>query len=150
MSLPLRNSISLGLLEKDAVVGIFSTGIDQVVEVSESLQYYNRGENLLRNVGIPQGYSHVSAAGTVNLVDQQDNCLVLEVHAWIGKSMSTYRFEAKLNQFAERDIERSRHNTVEPLILDNGSAALVVDNYSLTLNGASVVHASISGILFTP
>ncbi|MDY6301675.1 MAG: DUF4153 domain-containing protein [Bacteroidales bacterium] len=141
---------TLGLLEKDAVVGIFSTGIDQVVEVSESLQYYNRGENLLRNVGIPQGYSHVSAAGTVNLVDQQDNRLVLEVHSWIGKSMSTYRFEAKLNQFAERDIERSRHNTVEPLILDNGRAALVVDNYSLTLNGASVVHASISGILFTP
>ena len=139
---------TLGLLEKDAVVGPYSRSVDQADEVSEALRYYNNEENLLRSVEIPQGYSRMSAVHTIELVEQQGNHLVLEVNAWIGETMSTYRFEALLNQFAERDVERSRHHTVEPLILSNGNAALVVDDYSLTLSGTSVSYANISGILF--
>ena len=90
----------------------------------------------------------MSAVHSIELVEQQGNHLVLEVNAWIGETMSTYRFEALLNQFAERDVERSRHHTIEPLILSNGNAALVVNDYSLTLSGTSVSYANISGILF--
>ena len=139
---------TLGLLEKDAVVGPYSRSVDQVDEVSQALRYYNNEENLLRSVEIPQGYSRMSAVHTIELVEQQGNHLVLEVNAWIGETMSTYRFEALLNQFAERDVERSLHHSVEPLILSNGNAALVVDDYSLTLSGTSVSYANISGILF--
>jgi hypothetical protein len=55
-----------------------------------------------------------------------------------------------LNQFVERDIERNHHNSVEPLILDNGDVVLIVDNLSLTRSQqGTVTYASISGILFT-
>jgi hypothetical protein len=76
--------------------------------------------------------------------------MVLDVHAWITATVTTYRFEAMLNQFVERDIERNHHNSVEPLILDNGDVVLIVDNFSLTRSQqGTVTYASISGILFT-
>lgn len=104
----------------------------------------------MRNVAIPHGYTHVCAVQGVDFVKQNGNRMVLDVHAWITATVTTYRFEAMLNQFVERDIERNHHNSVEPLILDNGDVVLIVDNFSLTLSQqGTVTYASISGILFT-
>jgi hypothetical protein len=103
----------------------------------------------MRNARIPHGYAHMSAVNDVELVEQRGNLLVLDVHDWIVETISTCRFEATLNQFVERDAERSHYNSVEPLILDNGSEALVVEDYSLSLQNDSVNHISVSGILLT-
>ena len=142
---------TLGLIQKDAVVGFMDShrgGI--VVSEDSSMRFYNNSENLMRNVAIPHGYTHVCAVQGVDFVKQNGNRMVLDVHAWITATVTTYRFEAMLNQFVERDIERNHHNSVEPLILDNGDVVLIVDNFSLTRSQqGTVTYASISGILFT-
>ena len=103
----------------------------------------------MRNVLIPDGYARMNAIQGVELVEQRGNSLVLDVNAWIGDEVTTYRFETTLNQFVERDVERNHNRRVEPLLLDNGNAVLVVDHFSLTLHDRTVSYANISGILFT-
>ena len=143
---------TLGLVTKDAVVGPFHRSTDEAAETptaSQALRYYNSSDNLMRNVLIPKGYAHMSAIQGVELVEQRGNSLVLDVNAWIGDEVTTYRFETTLNQFVERDVERNHNRRVEPLLLDNGNAVLVVDHFSLTLHDRTVSYANISGILFT-
>ena len=142
---------TLGLIQKDAVVGFMDSHRGgTVVSEDSSMRFYNNSENLMRNVAIPHGYTHVCAVQGVDFVKQNGNRMVLDVHAWITATVTTYRFEAMLNQFVERDIERNHHNSVEPLILDNGDVVLIVDNFSLTRSQqGTVTYASISGILFT-
>ena len=143
---------TLGLVNKDAHVGSFSTdrGVDYSVVMDDtSLRYYNNSENLMRNIQVPDGYTHMTAVQGVELVDQHGIRVVLDVHAWMTANVTTYRFETTLNQFIDRDIERNHHDSVEPLILDNGDAAMLVEQFSLTLQGDSVTHVGISGILFT-
>ena len=143
---------TLGLVAKDAVVGPFHRSADEAAETpvaTEPLRYYNNNDNLMRNVLIPDGYARMSAIQGVELVEQRGNSLVLDVNAWIGDEVTTYRFETTLNQFVERDVERNHNRRVEPLLLDNGNAVLVVDHFSLTLDDRTVSYANISGILFT-
>ena len=143
---------TLGLVAKDAVVGPFHRSTDEAAETpvaTEPLRYYNNSDNLMRNVLIPDGYARMSAIQGVELVEQRGNSLVLDVNAWIGDEVTTYRFETTLNQFVERDVERNHNRRVEPLLLDNGNAVLVVDHFSLTLHDRTVSYANISGILFT-
>ena len=143
---------TLGLVARDAVVGPFHRSTDEAAETptaSQALRYYNSSDNLMRNVLIPKGYAHMSAIQGVELVEQRGNSLVLDVNAWIGDEVTTYRFETTLNQFVERDVERNHNRRVEPLLLDNGNAVLVVDHFSLTLHDRTVSYANISGILFT-
>ncbi len=142
---------TLGIVDKDALVGSIHSGRDVGDAVIEdaSLRYYNNSENLMRNIPVPDGYKHMTAVQGVEFVEQHGNRIVLDVHAWMTESVTTFRFEATLNQFADRDIERNHHNSVEPLILDNGDAAMLVEQFSLSLHGGNVAHVGISGILFT-
>ena len=142
---------TLSVIGKDVIVGKMGNSMADTLVVTQdnTLRYYNNSENLLRNVPVPQGYDRMNAVQGVELVEQHDNRLVLDVNAWIADRVSTYRFEATLNQFAERDIDRNHSNSVEPLILDNGHEALLVDQYSVTLSGSEVTYLSVSGILFT-
>jgi hypothetical protein len=82
----------------------------------------------------------------VVLIEQDGNRLVIDV---ISSEVQRFRFEVTINQFAKRDINRNDHDNVEPLILDNGNAAFVVDYFSVSIRNNSVSQPSISGILFT-
>ena len=142
---------TLGVVGKDAIVGTMERnelpgGIVEKVKGND-LHYYNSKDNLLTRVSVPQGYSHMESVDDAVLVEQQGNRLVFEViSVAYGEK---YRFEASLNQFAERDVDRNHHESVEPLILDNGNVVFVVDYFSMSVHDNSVVYPSMSGILFT-
>lgn len=140
-----------GLVGKDAIVGTLDKkrGIAEEGETGSDLQYYNNKNSLLTSVSVPQGYSHMENVDDVVLVEQRGNLLVLDAVSRAVDDVKKYRFEVTVNQFAERDADRNHKERVEPLILDNGSAALVVDYFSLSIHNDSVVYPSISGILFT-
>jgi hypothetical protein len=142
---------TLGVVGKDAIVGTMernelSGGIVEKVKGND-LHYYNSKDNLLTRVSVPQGYSHMESVEDAVLVEQQGNRLVFEVISVADGEK--YRFEASLNQFAERDVDRNHHESVEPLILDNGNVVFVVDYFSMSVHDNSVVYPSMSGILFT-
>ena len=142
---------TLGVVGKDAIVGTMDRdevpgGIVEKVK-GKDLHYYNSKDNLLTRVSVPQGYSHMESVEDAVLVEQQGNRLVFEVISVADGEK--YRFEASLNQFAERDVDRNHHESVEPLILDNGNVVFVVDYFSMSVHDNSVVYPSMSGILFT-
>lgn len=141
----------LGLVGKDAIVGtmdVISVQEDTVATVQE-LHYYNNKDYLMTRMSVPQGYTHMENIDDIVLVEQQGNRLVFDVVSKVGDEVSRYRFEAALNQFVERDADRNNHNSVEPLILDNGNAAFVVGYFSLTVRNNVLTYSSVSGILFT-
>lgn len=142
---------TLGLLGKDAIVGTLDKmrGDSADGGSGSDLHYYNNKNSLLTSVGVPQGYSHMENVEDVVLLEQRDNLLVLDVVSRAVDEVKKYRFEVTVNQFAERDADRNHNMRVDPLILDNGNAALVVDYFSLSIHNDSVVYPSISGILFT-
>jgi hypothetical protein len=142
---------TLGLVGKDAIVGTLDKkrGIAEEGGTGSDLQYYNNKNSLLASVALPQGYSHMENVDDVVLVEQRGNLLVLDVISRAVDEVKKYRFEVTVNQFAERDADRNHKERVDPLILDNGNAALVVDYFSLSIHNDSIVYPSISGILFT-
>ena len=144
---------TLGLIDKDAVVGTMERDVMRLDDASGkagvSLNYYNYKEHLLSRISIPQGYSHMESVDDVVLIEQDGNRLVIDVISSASSEVQRFRFEVTINQFAKRDINRNDHDNVEPLILDNGNAAFVVDYFSVSIHNNSVSQPSISGILFT-
>ena len=144
----------LGLVGKDAIVGtmerdeVTEGGIDEKVK-GKNLHYSNGREYLLLRVSVPEGYSHMEGVDLeyVTLVEQQGDRLVFEMLS--GPDREKYRFEASLNQFAERDLSRNHHESAEPLILDNGSEVFVVDHFDISVHDNTVEWTNMSGILFT-
>ncbi len=141
---------TLGLVAKDAVVG---NGVEHGVSVvmdNEMLNYYNSAEYLMAGADIPKGYSHMTMVDDVKLVKQEGNRLVLEVALKDSAAgESTYRFEAMLNQLAVRDVKRNHHSRVEPLVLNNGNAALMLSHFNVTIEAEAINYSSFMGILFT-
>ena len=140
-----------GLVGKDAIVGTLDLIKEQgdTLATVQDLHYYNNKDYLMTRMSVPQGYTHMESIDDIVMVEQQGNRLVFDVVSKVGDEVSRHRFEAALNQFVERDIDRNRHKGVEPLILDNGNAAFVVSYFSLTVHNNTVTYPSVSGLLFT-
>ena len=139
------------LIGKDAVIGHYSLALRTEPESTElSTSYYNNSDHLLTGVAVPQGYARMTSVDDVVIAKHEGNRLELDVMTHDASMTATkHRFEATLNQFAERDQERNGYDSVEPLILKNGDAALVVSHFNVTFTGNKVSYLSMSGILFS-
>ena len=141
------------LVEDDAIVGSMDRiQVDRdnnITQDGHDMHFYNHEGNLMTHVDVPQGYTHMECVDNVMLVDEQGNQLVFEASIILNDEEKKYRFEASLNQFVKRDHDRNNDERVEPLILDNGTAALVVDYFTLTIHNNTLDYYSVSGILFT-
>ena len=141
------------LVEDDAIVGSMDRiQVDRdnnITQEGHDMHFYNHEGNLMTHVEVPQGYTHMECVDNVMLVDEQGNQLVFEASIILNDEEKKYRFEASLNQFVKRDHDRNNDERVEPLILDNGTAALVVDYFTLTIHNNALDYYSVSGILFT-
>jgi hypothetical protein len=141
------------LVEDDAIVGSMDRiQVDRdnnITQEGHDMHFYNHEGNLMTHVEVPQGYTHMECVDNVMLVDEQGNQLVFEASIILNDEEKKYRFEASLNQFVKRDHDRNNDERVEPLILDNGTAALVVDYFTLTIHNNTLDYYSVSGILFT-
>lgn len=142
---------TMGLIGKDAVVGLLARETSEAAHTDpHPVAYYNSNWSLMNHVAVPQGYAHMTYVDAVELQHQEGNRLEFDAHVDdAAATSSSLRFQATLNQFIERDLERNRNNSVEPLILDNGEAALVVDYFNVSLLNDSVSSLSVTGILFT-
>ena len=141
------------LVEDDAIVGSMDRiQVDRennITQDGHDMHFYNHEGNLMTHVEVPQGYTHMECVDNVMLVDEQGNQLVFEASIILNDEEKKYRFETSLNQFVKRDHDRNNDERVEPLILDNGTAALVVDYFTLTIHNNTLDYYSVSGILFT-
>lgn len=136
-----RKSVS-GLLGKDVETGKYVTKEGTVQPVEKNTSYHSR--DLIENVAIPIGYT------TMTYVDDWVECerdadrVAFEVAVEQNGKTVKHRFEVDVKNFAERDYNRNDGEKVEPLIVENGDAALV---FSLFTLGDDFL--SIQGLLLT-
>ena len=138
---------TLGLLDKDAVVGAKSNNSTSSDDVSKPSIYYSNYD-LINDVSLPQGFTRITAVdGDIDdLVKKEGNRITL---ALTGSGSDVHQFEFDLKQFALRDKERNSADQVSPLVVSNEGKTLVVQNFTVQLEGDSITYINLSGILLT-
>ena len=80
----------------------------------------------------------------------EDNKLTIEFSTHPENSMTeNHQFVFELKQLVERDAEKNGNSIVEPLVIDNGKALLVIDEYNLSFWRDNIAIFRCSCILFT-
>ncbi len=140
------NAVST-LLAKDAITGrrsTFNENGDIVYTHYDS--YINDG--LIQNVPVPQGYAAMA------MVSVSDNDIVkingdkLQFRVKGGKD-EEHLFEIDLKLLARYDNDRNPDGCDEPLVIDNGEALMLINEFNVSMVGTSANYLSFSGILFT-
>lgn len=140
------NAVST-LLAKDAITGrrsTFNENGDIVYTHYDS--YINDG--LIQNVPVPQGYV------AMTMVSVSDNDIVkingdkLQFRVKSGKD-EEHLFEIDLKLLARYDNDRNPDGCDEPLVIDNGKALMLINEFNVGMVGTNVNYLSFSGILFT-
>ena len=138
------------LLAKDVTTGGYSVRDDGTLEAEYvSTNCYN--DQLVNYTPVPEGYSRMTK---VSFYDDdlklEDNKLTIEFSTHPENSMTeNHQFVFELKQLVERDAEKNGNSIVEPLVIDNGKALLVVDEYNLSFWRDNIAIFRCSGILFT-
>jgi len=142
------------VLAKDAITGNHTTlpGVEGGVETSNG--FYN--DDLIDNVALPQGYSRMSVVdfhSDRSLLDDDKVVISLKApSAATGDSKlnpddEEYRFEFAASQLIQRDQERNPDGGVDPLVVDNGKALLMVNQFTFTLKGDKSYYLGGEGVL---
>ena len=138
------------LLAKDVTTGGYSVRDDGTLE-AEYVSTNSYNEQLINYMPVPKGYSRMTKVSFYeDDLKLEDNKLTIELSTHPENSMTeSHQFVFELKQLVERDAEKNGNSIVEPLVIDNGEALLVVDEYSLSFWGENTAIFSCSGILFT-
>ena len=139
------NAIS-DLLSNDVITGRFSLMDDDGNIISPMRDTFSNND-LIKNVAVPRGYN----AMTVVRGDDSNLFKVDGDKMWFkidDGDQVEHQFEIDARQLIERDADRSSDEGVQPLMIDNGEAVLVINDFNLHVyNGSNSL--SFSGILFT-
>lgn len=135
------------LVDKDAITGRFSSLDEQgdIIEVN-TMTYANN--DLIQDSPVPQGYSSMMMVycGDENIVKIDGDKVLFSVND--GKTVE-HLFELNVKQLAAMDRDKNPDGVDGPLVVDNGEALLVVDDFHVTVYSTGSNYFGISGILFT-
>ena len=135
------------LVDKDAITGRFSSLDEQgaIIEVN-TMTYANN--DLILDTPVPQGYSSMMMVycGDENIVKIDGDKVLFSVND--GKKVE-HLFELNVKQLAAMDRDKNPDGVDGPLVVDNGEALLVVDDFHVTVYSTGSNYFGISGILFT-
>ena len=109
-------------------------------------EYQN--EKLIRAVPAPKGYTSMNVVSCYfDNVDIKDDKLMIEVK--VDGQPGKYPFEIDVNDLAERDIDNNQAEKAQAVIVDNGKALLMMDEFYLRKLGYDQCFFRFSGVLFT-
>ena len=133
------------LVAKDAVIGTLARANENDNYHHDHYEnYYN--SDLLRQVKVPDGYSQMEWIGRREI--QETNIERDKIQFVIETASGTYQaFEVNKKDLIALDREKWRDEIPEPLILKNESAMLVVNGFTLYVDGES--DLILEGLLLT-
>lgn len=140
------NAVST-LLAKNAITGRRSTFNEKGdIVYTHYDSYINDG--LIQNVPVPQGYAAMTmvAVTDYDIVKTDGDKLQFRVK---GGKDEEHLFEIDLKQLARYDNDRNPDGCDEPLVIDNGEALMLINEFNVSMVGTSANYLSFSGILFT-
>ena len=135
------------LLNKDVITGRYSS-LDENGDIIEVTSNTYSNDELIKDSPVPQGYSlmtrvHVSDD---DIVRQDGDKVVFNVHD--GKKES-YEFEIDVKRLAAFDSDKNPDGVNGPMIVDNGQALLMIDEFHVNVYSTNSGYFDFSGILFT-
>ena len=135
------------LLASDAITGRFSS-IDEEGNIITVIRDEFSNYGLISNVAVPQGYKTMTAVrgGDINIIKIDGDKMWFKVE---DGNQVEHQFEIDVKQFIERDIERNDDKGAQPLVVENGEAQLVINDFNITVYNHSSNIQEFSGILFT-
>lgn len=135
------------LVDKDVITGRYSS-VDEQADIVEFNSYTYSNKDLILDTPVPQGYSSMSKVSLSdgNIVKIDGDKVLFTVTD--SKSVE-HQFKLDVKQLAANDIDKNPYGVDGPLIVDNGEALLMIDDFEVTVNSTSSNYFSILGILFT-
>ncbi len=135
------------LVDKDVITGRYSS-VDEQADIVEFNSYTYSNKDLILDTPVPQGYSSMSKVSLRdgNIVKIDGDKVLFTVTD--SKSVE-HQFKLDVKQLAANDIDKNPYGVDGPLIVDNGEALLMIDDFEVTVNSTSSNYFSILGILFT-
>lgn len=135
------------LVAKDAITGRYASQEDEsgnVRPVSQNFANYD----MIKNQAVPQGYN------SMTVVKCGDECIEkvdgdrLTIVVNDGNHVA-HRFEINVKQLAKWDENRNDNEETQPLVLNNGEALLVFNDFYINVftNGSGYINCT--AILFT-
>lgn len=142
------NSAVKDLLAEDVITGRHSS-YDENGDIIEAKHQTLANDDLISDAPVPQGYSSMTMVfcSDDNIVKQNDDKVVFNVKD--GKDIE-HQFEIDIKQLASFDREKKYPDGVDkPLVIDNGEALLMIDDFHATVYNTNAEFLSITGVLFT-
>ena len=135
------------LVDKDVITGRYSS-VDEQADIVEFNSYTYSNKDLILDTPVPQGYSSMSKVSLSdgNIVKIDGDKVLFTVTD--SKSVE-HQFKLDVKQLAANDIDKNPYGVDGPLIVDNGEALLMIDDFEVTVNSTGSNYFSILGILFT-
>ncbi len=135
------------LLAKDVITGRFSS-LDEQSDIVENNTHTYANDDLILDVPVPQGYSSMSMVylGDEDIVKIDGDKVLF--HVTDCKSVE-HHFELDVKQLAANDRDKNPNGVDGHMVVDNGEALLMIDDFNVTVYGTGTKYFSISGILFT-
>ena len=135
------------LVDKGVITGRYSS-VDEQADIVEFNSYTYSNKDLILDTPVPQGYSSMSKVSLRdgNIVKIDGDKVLFTVTD--SKSVE-HQFKLDVKQLAANDIDKNPYGVDGPLIVDNGEALLMIDDFEVTVNSTSSNYFSILGILFT-
>jgi len=139
------------LLDRDAHIGSLKM-IDDV-EAIESVSLPFGNSDMIGKVKIPSGYSFVQSVRVDEALMLTDDAKHFQftVETVTDFTPLDYKFELDIRKLAEYDRSRinKRDPDFKPLLIDNGKAAMLFEQYDAAVFGDSLQSFSGYGLLFT-
>ncbi len=135
------------LVAKDVITGRYASQDGDSDIVHPTSQNFANND-MIKNLTVPQGYT------SMTVVKCGDECIEnvdgdrLSIVVNDSKHVE-HRFEINVKQLAEYDKDRNDNDEIQPLVLDNGEALLVLNDFYIDVftNGSGYINCT--AILFT-
>ena len=142
-----------GLLTKDADTG------NHAINGYEENNVSSYNNFLINDNTIPQGYSQMSLedASCEGYIKDGDDVVIEIRHNHVRGAIDgvqerdpvTHQFKISSKRLIELDCERNPNGQMEPLVIDNGDALLMIHQYNLNIEDNKKYYLNVTGILFT-
>lgn len=135
------------LLAKDVVLGRKSA-FDEKGHITSTTSDTYTNDDLIVDAAVPSGFSLMTMVhgSEDDIVKMDGDKILIKVE---GSDEEEHQFEIDVKQLAGFDRERNPDGVDKPLLLDNGEALLMIDDFNIVVFPSSVHYMFFSGILFT-
>lgn len=139
-----KSEALMDLVEEDALLEI-QVVADDDESTSNRYEYYSNRE-LIQQMAVPAGFSHIEWITWSRDFEIDGDMMKIVLEPKNGQQLE---FTLSLKALIALDQEKWKDESPKNLVLKNNEAQLVINQFSLSINGKRSVDLDLEGLLFT-